>query len=143
MACADEFITQMTEGYDTRIEQGGTNVSGGQRQRLCLARALLRQPRILILDDATSACDTATDARIRHNLKTCFPGMTQLVISQRVNTVMECDRILILKDGTVNGIGTHQELLESNAIYREIYTIQQESGGDFDNPKANGKGGEA
>ena len=143
MACADEFITQMPEGYETRIEQGGTNVSGGQRQRLCLARALLRQPRILILDDATSACDTATDARIRHNLKTCFPGMTQLVISQRVNTVMECDRILILKDGTVNGIGTHQELLESNAIYKEIYTIQQESGGDFDNPKANGKGGEA
>jgi len=138
LACADEFVSQMPEGYNTQITQGGTNVSGGQRQRLCLARALLKHPRILILDDATSACDTATDARIRENLRRELPAMTQLIISQRVNTVMQCDRILVMQSGRVDGIGTHEELLRSNAIYQEFYTIQQESGGDFDNPLQKG-----
>jgi len=140
LACADEFISQMPEGYNTQITQGGTNVSGGQRQRLCLARALLKHPKILILDDATSACDTATDARIRENLRTGLPAMTQLIISQRVNTVMECDRILVMQSGRVNGLGTHEELMETNAIYQEFYTIQQENGGDFDNPQQKGDG---
>ena len=141
LACADEFIQQMPQQYDTKIEQGGTNVSGGQRQRLCIARALLKKPKILILDDATSACDTATDARIRANLRRALPGMTQLIISQRVNTIMECDRILVMEAGKVNGIGTHEELMAHNAIYQEFYTIQQECGGDFDSPKQ--KGGQA
>lgn len=138
LACADNFINQMPEGYNTLITQGGTNVSGGQRQRLCLARALLKHPKILILDDATSACDTATDACIRENLRTKLPSMTQIIISQRVNTVMECDRILVFQSGKVNGIGTHEELMEKNEIYKEFYSIQLESGGDFDSPEQKG-----
>lgn len=138
LACADDFIKQMPEGYNTLITQGGTNVSGGQRQRLCLARALLKHPKILILDDATSACDTATDACIRENLRTKLPSMTQIIISQRVNTVMECDRILVFQSGKVNGIGTHEELMEKNEIYKEFYSIQLESGGDFDSPEQKG-----
>ena len=138
LACADDFINQMPEGYNTLITQGGTNVSGGQRQRLCLARALLKHPKILILDDATSACDTATDACIRENLRTKLPSMTQIIISQRVNTVMECDRILVFQSGKVNGIGTHEELMEKNEIYKEFYSIQLESGGDFDSPEQKG-----
>ena len=138
LACADDFINQMPEGYNTLITQGGTNVSGGQRQRLCLARALLKHPKILILDDATSACDTATDACIRENLRTKLPSMTQIIISQRVNTGMECDRILVFQSGKVNGIGTHEELMEKNEIYKEFYSIQLESGGDFDSPEQKG-----
>ena len=138
LACADDFINQMPEGYNTLITQGGTNVSGGQRQRLCLARALLKHPKILILDDATSACDTATDACIRENLRTKLPSMTQIIISQRVNTVMECDKILVFQSGKVNGIGTHEELMEKNEIYKEFYSIQLESGGDFDSPEQKG-----
>lgn len=138
LACADDFINQMPEGYNTLITQGGTNVSGGQRQRLCLARALLKHPKILILDDATSACDTATDACIRENLRTKLPSMTQIIISQRVNTVMECDKILVFQSGKVIGIGTHEELMEKNEIYKEFYSIQLESGGDFDSPEQKG-----
>lgn len=138
LACADEFVSQMPEEYNTLISQGGTNVSGGQRQRLCLARALLKHPKILILDDATSACDTATDARIRENLRTKLPSMTQVIISQRINTVMQCDRIIVVQSGKINGVGTHEELLENNEIYREFYSIQHESGGDFDNPERKG-----
>ena len=138
LACADEFVSQMPEEYNTLISQGGTNVSGGQRQRLCLARALLKHPKILILDDATSACDTATDARIRENLRTKLPSMTQVIISQRINTVMQCDRIIVVQSGKINGVGTHEELLNNNEIYREFYSIQHESGGDFDNPEQKG-----
>lgn len=138
LACADGFISQMPEGYNTLITQGGTNVSGGQRQRLCLARALLKHPKILILDDATSACDTSTDACIRENLRKKLPSMTQIIISQRINTVMECDRILVFQSGKVNGIGTHKELMEKNEIYKEFYSIQLESGGDFDSPEQKG-----
>jgi len=139
LACADEFIVQMPEGYHTRIEQGGTNVSGGQRQRLCIARALLKRPKILILDDATSACDTQTDARIRHALHHELPEMTKLIIAQRIQSVRECDRILVMDNGVVTGFDTHDELLKSNELYREIYDIQMQDRGDFD---AKEKGGE-
>ena len=125
LACADDFINQMPEGYNTLITQGGTNVSGGQRQRLCLARALLKHPKILILDDATSACDTATDACIRENLRTKLPSMTQIIISQRVNTVMECDKILVFQSGKVNGIGTHEELMEKKGFFADLVARQQ------------------
>lgn len=138
LACADDFIQQMPDGYYTKIEQGGTNVSGGQRQRLCIARALLKKPSILILDEATSACDTATDARIRENLRTSLPAMTQLIISQRVSTVMQCDRILIMDAGKMNGLGTHEQLLEKNSIYKEFFTIQNECSGDFDETQKGG-----
>ena len=126
MACADEFIEKMPNGYDTYIEQGGTNVSGGQKQRLCIARALLRRPKVLILDDSTSAVDTATDARIRAALKTALPDATKLIIAQRITSVMEADRIIVLDDGHVVGLGTHEQLMESCSIYREVYESQQE-----------------
>ena len=126
MACADEFISRMPDGYDTRIEQGGTNVSGGQKQRLCIARAILRKPKVLILDDSTSAVDTATDAKIRAALKEALPGSTKLIIAQRISSVMDADVILVLDDGKISGMGTHDQLMASNQIYREVYQSQQE-----------------
>ncbi|MCI9109767.1 MAG: ABC transporter ATP-binding protein [Lachnospiraceae bacterium] len=132
LACADEFIQSFPDKYNTWIEQGGSNVSGGQKQRLCIARALLKNPKILILDDSTSAVDTATDARIRQAFSTRIPGTTKLIISQRISSVQDADRILILEDGKVNGFDTHEKLLASNAIYQEIYDVQMKSGGDFD-----------
>ena len=132
LACADEFISQMSDGYDTHIEQGGTNISGGQKQRLCIARALLRQPQILILDDSTSACDTATDARIREALHTQLPRMTKLIIAQRILSVKDCDRIMVMDNGVITGFDTHEQLLKNNQLYQEIYAIQNEDIGDFD-----------
>lgn len=126
MACADEFIEKMPDGYDTYIEQGGANVSGGQKQRLCIARALLRRPKVLILDDSTSAVDTATDAKIRAALKTALPDATKLIIAQRITSVMDADRIIVLDDGHVVGLGTHEQLMKSCDIYREVYESQQE-----------------
>ncbi|MBR7065170.1 MAG: ABC transporter ATP-binding protein [Prevotella sp.] len=137
MACADEFIDQMPDGYDTRIEQGGTNVSGGQKQRICIARALLKHPKVLVLDDSTSACDTATDAAIQRAFRENLPQLTKIIIAQRISSVRDCDRILVLDSGKVSGFDTHDNLLHSNAIYREIYTIQNEDGGDFDEPRKN------
>lgn len=132
LACADEFIQSLPDKYNTWIEQGGSNVSGGQKQRLCIARALLKNPKILILDDSTSAVDTATDARIRQAFSTRIQGTTKLIISQRISSVQDADRILVLEDGKVNGFDTHEKLLASNAIYQEIYDVQMKSGGDFD-----------
>ena len=126
VACADEFIDKMPEGYDTRIEQGGTNVSGGQKQRLCIARAILRKPKILILDDSTSAVDTATDAKIRAGLRATLPGTTKLIIAQRITSVMDADLIIVLDDGKISGAGTHDQLMAQNQIYREVYQSQQE-----------------
>ena len=131
-AQADEFVSQMPQGYDTHIEQGGTNVSGGQKQRLCIARALLKRPQILVLDDSTSACDTATDAKIRRALQQEIPGMTKLIIAQRIASVKDCDRILVLDNGRMTGFDTHEQLLKTNSLYQEIYQIQTEAGGDFD-----------
>ncbi len=132
LACADEFIQKFPEGYQTHIEQGGTNVSGGQKQRLCIARALLKKPKILILDDSTSAVDTATDARIRKAFREEIPNTTKIIISQRISSIQDADRILVLEDGCVDGLGTHEELLETNSIYREVYESQTQGGGDFD-----------
>ena len=126
MACADEFISRMPDGYDTHIEQGGANVSGGQKQRLCIARAILRRPRVLILDDSTSAVDTATDARIRAALRQALPGSTKLIIAQRISSVMDADLIVVLDDGKISGAGTHDQLMASNHIYQEVYKSQQE-----------------
>ena len=137
LACADEFIQRFPDGYDTHIEQGGSNVSGGQKQRLCIARALLKKPKILILDDSTSAVDTATDAKIRQAFKEEIPNTTKLIIAQRISSVQDADRIIVMEEGEVNGFGTHEELLENNAIYREVYESQTKGGGDFDE-----KGGE-
>ena len=133
-ACADEFIEKMPGGYHARIERGGANVSGGQKQRLCIARALLKKPKILILDDSTSAVDTATDASIRAAFRTMIPGTTKIIIAQRISSVQSADRILVLDDGKVDAFDTHENLLKSNAIYQEIYTSQMEGGGDFDQP---------
>jgi len=133
-ACADEFIERMPDGYNTRIERGGNNVSGGQKQRLCIARALLKKPRVLILDDSTSAVDTATDAKIRQAFAEKIPGTTKIIIAQRVSSVQDAHRILALDNGRINGFDTHEGLLESNAIYREIYESQVKGGGDFDQP---------
>ena len=135
MACADEFIDQMPDGYNTHIEQGGTNVSGGQKQRLCIARALLKKPRVLVLDDSTSACDTATDAAIQKAFREEIPGVTKIIIAQRISSVSSCDRILVLDKGKVSGFDTHENLLKHNAIYHEIYTLQNEDHGDFDEPR--------
>ena len=126
MACADEFISRMPDGYDTHIEQGGANVSGGQKQRLCIARAILRRPRVLILDDSTSAVDTATDAKIRSALRQALPGATKLIIAQRISSVMDADLIVVLDDGKISGAGTHDQLMASNRIYQEVYKSQQE-----------------
>ena len=139
LACADEFIEKMPDKYDTWIEQGGANVSGGQKQRLSIARALLKSPKILIYDDSTSALDTATDAKIREAFAKKIPGTTKLIIAQRISSVQDADRILVLDDGAVNGFGTHKELLEKNAIYQEIYETQTKGGGDFDEPGKDGK----
>ena len=133
-ACADDFIASFPDGYNTWIEQGGTNVSGGQKQRLCIARALLKKPKVLILDDSTSAVDTATDAKIRRAFATSIPGTTKFIIAQRISSVQDADRILVLDGGRINGLGTHEELLKSNKIYREIYDTQMKGGGDFDQP---------
>ncbi len=132
LACADEFIQRLPEGYNTYIEQGGTNVSGGQKQRLCIARALLKKPKILILDDSTSAVDTATDARIRKAFAEEIPGTTKLIIAQRISSVEHADRIIVLNEGQIDGFGTHEELLESNEIYRDVYESQTSGSGDFD-----------
>ena len=132
MACADEFIDKMPDGYNTVIEQGGANVSGGQRQRLCIARALLKKPKILILDDSTSAVDTSTDAKIRKAFAEEIPGTTKLIIAQRIGSVQGCDRIIVMDDGKINGFGTHEELLASNDIYREVYESQTGASGDAD-----------
>ena len=132
LACADEFIERFPDGYNTYIEQGGSNVSGGQKQRLCIARALLKKPKILILDDSTSAVDTATDAKIRKAFAEEIPNTTKLIIAQRISSVQNADRIIVLNDGVLNGFGTHEELLENNAIYREVYEAQTSGSGDFD-----------
>ena len=133
LACADEFISRLPDGYETYIEQGGSNVSGGQRQRLCIARALLKKPKILILDDSTSAVDTATDAKIRRAFRQEIPGTTKLIIAQRISSVQDADRIVVMEDGRIDGIGTHQELLATNEIYRDVYQSQTGGGsGDFD-----------
>ena len=139
MAQADDFIMEMPQQYDTRIEQGGTNVSGGQKQRLCIARALLKQPKILVLDDSTSACDTRTDALIQKAFREQLPQMTKLIIAQRISSVQHCDRILVMDNGVVTGFDTHEHLLRDNALYKEIYDIQTQDSGDFDAAK----GGEA
>ena len=128
MACADEFIERMPDGYNTYIEQGGTNVSGGQKQRLCIARALLKKPKILILDDSTSAVDTATDSRIRDSFAKKIPGVTKIIIAQRITSVQDADRIIVLSDGCISGVGTHEELLANNAIYQEVFYSQQKGG---------------
>ncbi len=133
-ACADEFIDKMPDGYDTFIEQGGNNVSGGQKQRLCIARALLKKPRILILDDSTSAVDTATDAKIRKAFAQKIPGTTKLIIAQRVASVQGADRIIVMDDGRVVAFDSHDNLMKNNEIYREIYETQTQGGGDFDQP---------
>lgn len=135
LACADEFIEEMPDGYNTYIEQGGTNVSGGQKQRLCIARALLKSPKVLVLDDSTSACDTATDARISRALREYMPEVTKIIVAQRVHSVMHASRIIVMESGRVTGFDTHENLLKSNDIYREIYTIQTQDSGDFDKPK--------
>ena len=132
LACADEFIQKFPMKYDTHIEQGGSNVSGGQKQRLCIARALLKKPKILILDDSTSAVDTATDAKIRKAFREEIPDTTKLIIAQRITSVQDADRIIVMDEGKVNGFGTHEELLKTNAIYREVYESQTKGGGDFD-----------
>ena len=132
LACADEFIERFPDKYNTWIEQGGSNVSGGQKQRLTIARALLRKPKILILDDSTSAVDTATDAKIRKAFREEIPGTTKIIIAQRISSVQDADRILVLDNGQINGLGTHEELLKNNAIYQEVYNSQTQGGGDFD-----------
>ena len=138
LACADEFIEQMPEKYNTHIEQGGANVSGGQKQRLCIARALLKKPKILILDDSTSAVDTLTDSKIRKAFREEIPDTTKIIIAQRISSIMDADRIIVMDDGKINAIGNHEYLVANNEIYREIYNQQTNDNADFD-----GKGGEA
>ena len=141
LACADEFIERFPEKYNTRIERGGTNVSGGQKQRLCIARALLKNPKVLILDDSTSAVDTATDAKIREAMRTHIPGTTKIIIAQRISSIQDADRVLVLDNGRVNAFDTPENLLKTNAIYQEVYNSQAGSGsGDFD--EAAMKGGD-
>ena len=135
LACADEFIEKFPDGYETYIEAGGTNVSGGQRQRLCIARALLKSPKVLILDDSTSACDTATDAKIRANLKKYIPETTKIIISQRISSIEDADRIIVMEEGRVVAFDAHEVLLKENAVYADIYETQMQAGGDFDKPE--------
>ena len=142
-ACADEFIDRMPDGYDTHIEQGGANVSGGQKQRLCIARALLKKPRVLILDDSTSAVDTATDAKIRKAFAQKIPGTTKIIIAQRIASVQDADRIIVMEDGEVVAFDSHENLIDSCEIYREIYETQTQGGGDFDEPAPDGKEAQA
>ena len=130
LACADEFIDKMPKGYDTYIEQGGSNVSGGQKQRLCIARALVAKPKVLILDDSTSAVDTATDAKIRRAFREDIPNTTKLIIAQRISSVQDCDRVIVMDNGRINGFDTPERLLQNNAIYREVYESQTGAGGD-------------
>ena len=132
LACADEFIQKFPDGYNTHIEQGGSNVSGGQKQRLCIARALLKNPKILVLDDSTSAVDTATDAKIRRAFSEDIPDITKLIIAQRISSVQDADRIIVMNEGKIDGFGTHEELMATNEIYREVYESQTQGGGDFD-----------
>ena len=132
IACADDFVMEKPDGYHTHIEQGGTNVSGGQKQRLCIARALLKQPQILVLDDSTSACDTATDAKIQRAFREQLPAMTKIIIAQRISSVQHCDRIIVMDKGCLTGFDTHERLLETNPLYREIYDLQTQAQGDFD-----------
>ena len=134
IACVDEFLERLPEGYDTEMGQGGVNVAGGQKQRICIARALLKKPKVLILDDSTSAVDTATDAKIRTALAKEIPGTTKIIIAQRISSVEHADRILVLEDGRINAFDTHDNLLKNNAIYQEIYNSQLEGSGDFDQP---------
>lgn len=133
LACADEFIEKMPDGYNTYIEQGGSNVSGGQKQRLCIARALIKKPKVLILDDSTSAVDTATDSKIRRAFAEEIPGTTKIIIAQRISSIKDCDKIIVMEDGYVDGFGTHDELLLANEIYRDVYESQMSGSGDFDN----------
>ncbi|WP_413814748.1 ABC transporter ATP-binding protein [Acutalibacter muris] len=133
MACADEFVERLPKGYESWVERGGANFSGGQKQRLCIARALLKSPKVLILDDSTSAVDTATDTKIRKAMQTAIPGTTKLIIAQRISSVQDADRILVLDNGRVSGFDTHESLLKTNTIYQEIYEVQTKGGGDFDN----------
>ena len=128
LACADDFISAFPDGYDTYIEQGGTNVSGGQKQRLCIARALLKKPKILILDDSTSAVDTATDASIRKAFREEIPGTTKLIIAQRIASVQESDMIILMDNGTIGAVGTHEQLMQTSSVYQEIYYSQQKGG---------------
>lgn len=136
-ACADDFICGFPDKYETHIEQGGSNLSGGQKQRVCIARALLKKPKVLIFDDSTSAVDTATDAKIRKALREAIPGTTKLIIAQRISSVMDADRIIVINDGKIDGFGTHEELLATNEIYRDVYDTQTNGGGDFDEGGAN------
>ena len=132
LACADEFIEKFPEKYNTYIEQGGTNVSGGQKQRICIARALLKKPKILILDDSTSAVDTATDAKIRKAFAQEIPNTTKFIIAQRISSIESADKIIVMENGKINGFGTHEELLKNNEIYKDVYESQTEGSGDFD-----------
>ena len=132
LACADEFIERFPDQYNTFLEQGGSNLSGGQKQRLCIARALLKKPKVLILDDSTSAVDTAMDAKIRRAFSEEIPGTTKLIIAQRISSVQDADRIIVMEDGQIQGFDTHENLLETNEIYRDIYESQTKGGGDFD-----------
>jgi len=128
IACVDEFIDRLDNGYDTELGQGGVNVSGGQKQRLCIARAILKAPKVLILDDSTSAVDTATEAKIKEGLAKELPGMTKIIVAQRITSIMDADQILILDDGKINAVGTHKTLLKDNEIYQDIYYSQQQGG---------------
>ena len=132
IACVDEFVDRLADGYDTEMGQEGVNVSGGQKQRICIARAILKKPKVLILDDSTSAVDTATEAKIRSGLAEKLPDMTKIIIAQRISSVQNADRIIVLDNGVVNGFGTHEELLASNDIYRDVYESQTSGSGDFD-----------
>jgi ATP-binding cassette subfamily B protein len=134
MAQADEFLRPLDDGLNARVEQGGANFSGGQRQRLCIARALLKRPKILILDVSTSACDTSTDAKIQRAFREQLPGTTKIIIAQRISSVKDCDRILVMDNGKMTGFDTHDNLLKTNNVYREIYNIQTDNAGDFDKP---------
>ena len=143
IACVDEFIDRLERGYETELGQGGVNVSGGQKQRLCIARAILKSPRVLILDDSTSAVDTATEAKIRDGLAKSMPDTTKIIIAQRISSVQHADHILVIEDGHINGYGTHDQLVRSNEIYREIYESQSRGGGDFDQVQAENAGKES